>query len=214
MALRKCAELGYELLSPIGHITSYKSDVAYKCPIHGEHKMKFGNLINGKHCPDCSNAEKAVSNKLPIDEVISKVELCGSKVLNPEEYINQKERNLKILCPRCGQPFVTSLILFTQHGGQVCEKCYRKESVGERNVRRYLENNGIPFKPQAWFPDCRDIKPLPFDFYLYTLNTIIEFDGPQHSYDAKYFFINHMITRLVLSMIRLKMNIAQKTGLN
>ena len=102
MALRKCAELGYELLSPIGHITSYKSDVAYKCPIHGEHKMKFGNLINGKHCPDCSNAEKAVSNKLPIDEVISKVELCGSKVLNPEEYINQKERNLKILCPRCG----------------------------------------------------------------------------------------------------------------
>ena len=102
MALRKCAELGYELLSPIGHITSYKSDVAYKCPIHGEHKMKFGNLINGKHCPDCSNAEKAVSNKLPIDEVISKVDLCGSKVLNPEECINQKEYLLAYIYKKSG----------------------------------------------------------------------------------------------------------------
>lgn len=177
MAFDKCNELGYELLSSADDITSFKANVVYKCPIHGKHKMRFGNLVNGKHCPDCSNAEKAELCKLTKDEVISKVEICGSEVLNPEEYINQKERNLKIRCPRCGEPFITSLILFTQHGGQVCENCYRKESLGELNVRKYLEKNGIPFKEQAWFPDCRDIKPLPFDFYLYTINTIIEFDG-------------------------------------
>lgn len=41
--------------------------------------------------------------------------------------------------------------------------------------------------PQKWFPDCRDINPLPFDFYLPNKNILIEFDGEQH-FKEKHFF--------------------------
>ena len=72
----------------------------------------------------------------------------------------------------------------------MCDDCYRKESIGERRIRQYLERHCIPYIPEAWFHDCRDIKPLPFDFYLNENNTIIEFDGKQHFYDGKKFFHN------------------------
>ena len=200
IAKDKCNELGYVLLSSEGDITQYKDYVKYQCPIHGAHSMRFGNLLSGRHCPDCGHprsmkikeekdiGRKPPKNKLSIEEVIRRIEKCGGSVLNPEDYINQYERNLQILCPRCGNPFVTSLVLFTQHGGQVCSDCYRKESVGERRIRQYLERNQIAFNPEHWFADCRDIKPLPFDFYLYDYNTLIEFDGKQHSYDGSKFF--------------------------
>lgn len=69
----------------------------------------------------------------------------------------------------------------------MCEDCYKKESIGEIKVRHFLEEHNLNFKPEYWFPDCRDINPLPFDFYLPDYNTIIEFDGIQHFYDTHYF---------------------------
>lgn len=40
--------------------------------------------------------------------------------------------------------------------------------------------NEIDFEQEKRFYDCRDVKPLPFDFYLPQYNLIIEFDGQQH----------------------------------
>lgn len=200
MANTKCDELGYKLLSSFGEITQYKDYVKYECPIHGVHEMRLGNMLSGRCCPECSRPKSMKimeqlnskhnppKNKLSIDEVIHRINECDGEVLNPEEYINQYEKNLYIICPRCKKPFTTSLALFTQHGGQVCQKCYRKESTGERKIRKYLEHNCIPFTPEKWFADCRDKKPLPFDFYLYNDNTIIEFDGKQHFCSSPNFF--------------------------
>ena len=82
----------------------------------------------------------------------------------------------------------TSIINFTQHGGQLCPKCsHNNESIGESYVRIYLENHKINFEKEKWFPDCRDQNPLPFDFYLPKLNTIIEFDGRQHFDEVDHF---------------------------
>lgn len=107
--------------------------------------------------------------------------------MNKTDYKNRFEKNLQILCPECGKPFFTSLVLFTQHGGQVCDACLGAESVGEQRIRRYLEAHKIKFVPQKWFLDCRDIRPLPFDFYLPDYNTLIEFDGRQHFGETDYF---------------------------
>lgn len=40
--------------------------------------------------------------------------------------------------------------------------------------------NKIVFIREKRFDDCRDVKPLPFDFYIPENNLIIEFDGRQH----------------------------------
>ena len=61
------------------------------------------------------------------------------------------------------------------------------ESLGEKRIRIYLENNSILFEKQKWFPDCRDRNPLPFDFYLQKYNLLIEYDGRQHFEETDYF---------------------------
>ena len=55
-----------------------------------------------------------------------------------------------------------------------------------------MEFNEIDFEQEKRFDDCRDIRPLPFDFYLSNYNLIIEFDGRQHF--EEFGFGNHMVT--------------------
>lgn len=186
-ALRSCENKGYVLLSDKSEILYNTSYVRYLCPLHGEHKMRVSNLISGKGCPDCVGLDNSDRFKLSPDEVENRVRACGGNLLNKEDYVNRYEQNLIIECFECGNPFITSLVLFTQHDGQVCDDCGGKESLGEKRIRIYLEKNKIQFVPQKWFSDCRDKRPLPFDFYLPGSNTCIEFDGRQHFCDTNYF---------------------------
>lgn len=57
---------------------------------------------------------------------------------------------------------------------------HQKESSGEKIIREFLETHNITYQQEKRFSDCRDNKPLPFDFYLPDRNTCIEFDGQQH----------------------------------
>jgi len=62
--------------------------------------------------------------------------------------------------------------------GHRCPLC--TISKGEEKILEWLLENEITFTPQYRFPDCRDIRPLPFDFYLHDYNTCIEYQGRQH----------------------------------
>jgi len=53
-------------------------------------------------------------------------------------------------------------------------------SVGERRITDYLLRKNIKYEYQKRYEDCRNINPLPFDFYLPEYNLIVEFDGYQH----------------------------------
>lgn len=183
----KCSENGYKLLSGVDSINGYKSRIRYMCPAHGEKHMTVGNMLNGKRCRECYNNDTSKRLRKDIDDVIDKIKLCGGELLNPSDYINNSERNLIIKCPCCGNEFVTSLVLFTQHGGQCCESCYRKESIGERKIRQYLDRNNIKYEQEKYFKGCVDERPLRFDFYLSDKNIVIEFDGEQHFNDTHYF---------------------------
>lgn len=62
--------------------------------------------------------------------------------------------------------------------GKGCPVC--NSSKGEIKIRKFLEENKINFISQHRFRYCKNIKPLPFDFYLPDYNTCIEYDGEQH----------------------------------
>lgn len=57
-------------------------------------------------------------------------------------------------------------------------------SVGESYIGAYLSSNGVQYKPQYTFSDCKDIHVLPFDFGIKDdcgqLVGLIEYDGLQH----------------------------------
>lgn len=56
----------------------------------------------------------------------------------------------------------------------------------EYKIKEILDNLNIDYIQEKRFKDCKDIKTLPFDFYLPYYNTCIEFDGWQHYNMIKY----------------------------
>lgn len=186
-AVEACRKKGYILLFKQEDIINNTTYVEYLCPIHGKQSMRISNLINGKGCPDCVGLNNSKRFKLSPDEVEKRINECGGIWFNKDDYKNRSERNLIIGCPECGKPFVTSLVIFTQHGGQLCDECSSVESLGEKRIRHFLEDHHIEFESQKWFDDCRDINPLPFDFYLMKSNILIEYDGRQHFEETNHF---------------------------
>lgn len=180
MAREICNRYGYTLLTTENDYTNVKMDAHFICPKHGEQIMMLDNLIHGHRCIDCSYEERGNNLKNDIDYVKECIEsVNGNKLLNPEDYKDTTMRNLDILCS-CGNVFTTSFSNYTKYGVNTCYSCSCKESVGEKRIREFLESCSINFEQEKRFDDCRDVKPLPFDFYLPNYNMIIEFDGQHH----------------------------------
>lgn len=67
-----------------------------------------------------------------------------------------------------------------------CLICSRNKSYGERVIENFLFRNKIKHIQEYTFDDCRDQRPLPFDFYLSNYNLCIEFQGKQHNEPATF----------------------------
>lgn len=65
--------------------------------------------------------------------------------------------------------------------------CLQNKSVMEAYVKNILIENSVVYIPQKKFDDCKDIFPLPFDFYLPEYKILIECDGIQHFQPVEYF---------------------------
>lgn len=69
--------------------------------------------------------------------------------------------------------------------GNGCPRC--SESKGEKQIHLFLESNNIEYFRQHKFKDCKNVFELAFDFYIPSVNTIIEYDGKQHYEPIKHF---------------------------
>lgn len=85
---------------------------------------------------------------------------------------------------QCGDIFETSIASF-QNGKILCDKCSRLLSSYERKVKDFLEDNNIDYIYQYRINSCRDVLPLPFDFFLINEKKLIEVDGEGHFYPRK-----------------------------
>jgi very-short-patch-repair endonuclease len=157
---------------------SYEEEVIIKCSLHGEFKQKPHSHILGSGCKKCGNV-----NSKTVNEIIklSKLKHGDKYDYSKVEYVNAKTK-IKIICPKHGEfeQLHNNHIL-----GQGCPIC--KESKGEKAIRNFFKDNGLYFMSQKRFKECRDIKPLPFDFYLPNYNMCIEYDGEQHFKPTKRF---------------------------
>lgn len=64
--------------------------------------------------------------------------------------------------------------------GKGCPRCSLKQSSYMDLVEEYLDSHGIIYEKEKRFDDCRNIRPLPFDYYIPAQNTCIEVDGQFH----------------------------------
>lgn len=175
-----CKSRGYTALCTHTEYINTTSPLKYMCPIHGEQYISLSNLRAGKGCPKCKY--KNISNALRMNTavLIDTIQFKNNNLLlNPHEYKTSITNNLEIKCGSCGDIFKVSLNNYHKNITGKCPNCNGK-SLGEYFIRIFLDKYNINYMREKRFPDCKDKRTLPFDFYLPDYNTCIEFDGQQH----------------------------------
>lgn len=128
------------------------------------------NIAGCIYCHGFYQTREDVQNK------IDKMNMDIS-ILNYRDYTD-----IDVLCKKCGYKWNTTGVNLSQgHGCPSC--CF---STLERSVANTLKEWGYGYIPQYIFDDCKDKSCLPFDFYLYDFNTIIEVDGEQHYHPVNF----------------------------
>lgn len=97
----------------------------------------------------------------------------------PMQHISDSSKSFRCICPVHGE-FKSNLTIVNR--GHCCPDCDGKgESIGERNIRRYLQSHSIPFVQEYEIKDKRFFEHFArVDFYLPERKIFIEFNGEQH----------------------------------
>jgi len=169
------SKYNYSLVSYINANTKVK----IICPEHGIFEQIPPAHLNGAGCDKCYRLKSRIDTK----KFIKKAKLIHSNKYNYSlsKYTIGREK-IKIICPIHG--------VFEQiarnhiYGDTGCPVC--NESKGEKAIAHYLDNKNIQYIRQKRFNDCKNILPLPFDFYIHD-KLLIEYDGKQH-YEPIDFF--------------------------
>lgn len=182
---------GYKLLSK--EYKNNKTELEIQCNDCGNiFHMRFNNFKDGKHRCEC----KSKPLVLTYEYVKNYIESCGYKLLS-KEYKN----NATYLLVWCGnpnhKPYKVKFNNFKDCNSR-CPEC-NTTSKGEEKIKEILIKYNIKFNQQYLFNDCRNTRPLPFDFYLPQYNITIEYDGRQH-YKLDCFNMN------LLDLMNLKYN--------
>lgn len=150
------------------------------CPEHGMFKQQLKNHIHLKTgCPSCYG-----NKKFTHQEIIDKANNVHNNKYDYSLILYKNiDSKVKIICPDHGH-FKQSLFNHINNS-QGCPGC--SASQGERQVEKYLIENNISYIKEKKFKTCKNIRVLPFDFYLKDLNILIEYDGIQHFKPVDFF---------------------------
>lgn len=159
-------------------IGSYKI-VWWLCSICGyEWCTTVFNRSRGRGCPSCSGFVVTDNNRLSLKypELVEDWDFIKNGDLLPSNVSFGSEKKVWWKCKVCGYEW--EAIIYSRSCGNGCSEC--ASSKGEKRVVKFLNENYISYTPQYRFTDCRNKKPLPFDFYLLDYKTLIEYQGIQH----------------------------------
>ena len=110
------------------------------------------------------------------EEFIDKSDLIHDFKYNYDK-LDYIKANISVIitCPIHGDFNKTPISHLQGYG---CPDC--TESKAKNNISKFLEKNNIIYYKQHRFQGCKSLYPLPFDFYIPSTRTCIEFNGIQH----------------------------------
>ncbi len=148
-----------------------KIKVEIICEKHGIFEQVVYYHLNGQGCPKCSCVAKSTTDEF----VVKSISIHGDRYDYSLVNYNHSKEKVKIICEKHG---IYEQLPHIHLSGSGCSMC--KSSKGNIKIMKYLKSNSIKFIDEHRFYDCKNILPLPFDFYLPEYNMCIEFDGRQH----------------------------------
>lgn len=163
-----------------------------KCDCGKKLEVRAANLKNGntKSC-GCHNrdlcSKLSIKNSIPkciedtlfynYPDLMYEWDFTKNSRFNPSNFKIGSNKKMWWLCSKCGYSW-TSTISKRTLDNRGCPIC--RESHGEKIVSKILQTLNIYYEREKRFNDCRNIRPLPFDFYLPDYNLCIEYQGQQH----------------------------------
>lgn len=190
--INEFAKTNYILVSnEDDYINSATNSIKYICPKHldkGVMTISLGHLQYGRGCYFCGLEKTGLAHKINDtlnDEQCNK--LCNSKGFN---YYGTIRKNgliyIKYICPNHKDIGIQYMRKGNMKRDNIisCPYCLDKKkykySKGEKKIKKVLDEMNIINIGQYKFQACKDIKELPFDFYLPEDKKAIEYDGQHH----------------------------------
>jgi very-short-patch-repair endonuclease len=160
--------------------------ILLKCKCGNTFETDFNHFQNQnkRQCKKCGNKLRNKNTIFAYDDVKKFIESESDCILLSDDYINARTP-LTLKCG-CGNKFKTTLDEFRNRNRRGCRKCSSTVSRMENKIMRVCEKLKIEFIFQYKLKNCKDIYPLPFDFYLPQYNICIEADGKQHSEPVQF----------------------------
>jgi hypothetical protein len=170
------AKVKYTLLST--EYVNARTKLDYTCDKGHNNSVVYYSFSNrGSRCPHCSGKAKPT-----IEFVKSEFEKVGYNLLDTE--YKTSHSHLNFICDKLH----TTKIAYTHfQQGKRCGHCNIK-SYAELNTMEYLQENKISFEYEKKYTECKNLRQLPFDYYLSDYNALIELDGQQHFDQSDNFF--------------------------
>jgi predicted nucleic acid-binding Zn-ribbon protein len=161
---------------PLEEFKNISTPILHKCVRHSViWRVLPSTLLKGCGCNICGIEKNNKATMLSTEEYRQKLSLANQDVEVCEEYIGT-HRKIKHRCNKCG--YTWNAIPSNLLRGQGCPKCYR--STGERKIAEFLDSIKVEYIPQFRIQECKYKRSLPFDFYIPTIDLLIEFQGQQH----------------------------------
>lgn len=156
------------------------------------------DLIRGHGCQKCAYITRAskigVNQRTPLEKVKSSInKILGSQyeVLTKDRDYKGNRQKITIKHLECGEIYKVRYSDIQCHSTG-CPNCaHTKVSRGERNILKYLSENGFTKGKDFYYGytglNIMDKSKLHLDFYFPDLKLAIEYDGKQHYYPINYF---------------------------
>jgi len=193
--IEKVNELGYELLNFNRNDNGISILLELKCKEGHVFTVNWDTIRNKEEyicmvCRGFRDSKEGKSQEMYKREI---EEYCAKENLPYEfikaykrHYANSKSTWLILNCKEHGK-FEVNKVDFMTRWKQRCPICTGNASKGEIRISEILNNYNIDFIREHSFEDCRNIMPLPFDFYLPENEIFIEFNGNEHYESIKFF---------------------------
>ncbi|MDM0478650.1 hypothetical protein QTH27_12765 [Clostridium perfringens] len=137
--------------------------------------MTPNSFLRGQRCPKCSGIIKKTTEIFK-QEIFSAV---GHEYTLLGEYKSNRTKTL-IRHNKCNYNWEVRPDDFLK--GQRCPKC--QHTKGEQVISKWLDDNNFNYKSQYRIKECRNKRPLPFDFAIFDreneLKLLVEYDGLLH----------------------------------
>lgn len=163
-----------------------------ECGHEWDTTVKDRTKLNGTNCPYCNTSNPKVLRGF--NDIWTVNPELASLLVNSEDgykYTQGSNKKLNWVCNECGNIVKNKSISHVKNRGLSCPKCSDGFKYPERFMYCLLKQLNVEFEYQKTFNWAKNKR---YDFYIPSLNMIIETHGEQH-YNDKKSYIGRTLTQ-------------------